>query len=203
VSVGLLVFVFLCMCFELIGVGGLRVACVWWYGWCRPLLPHAVACENSMNPPYLVTFILLKDVLIWKALPCGVYGSRDNLCILRAGGLYALAGFSVSTFSGGGLVKISVSVVSCGNTPLAGGTLATARRHGNNAVRGFNNGLVRACVLYGGGVMILPISYLCRDDRCSRVIFEVLPSNFYKIFLCIRVTPPQKGGTFNHDILSS
>lgn len=65
------------------------------------LFPHAVACENSMHPPYLVTFILLKDVLIWKALPCGVYGSRDSPCILRAGGLYTLAGFSVPTFSGG------------------------------------------------------------------------------------------------------
>lgn len=65
------------------------------------LFPHAVACENSTNPPYLVTFILLKDALIWKALPCGVYGSRDSPCILRAGGLYTLAGFSVPTFSAG------------------------------------------------------------------------------------------------------
>ena len=62
------------------------------------LFPHAVACENSTNPPYLVTFILLKDALIWKALPCGVYGSRDSPCILRAGGLYTLAGFSVPIF---------------------------------------------------------------------------------------------------------
>ena len=74
--------------------------------------------------------------------------------------------------------------------PQASIALVVTRRHGNNAARGFSNGLVRVCVLYGGGAMVLSISYLCRDDRCSRVIFKVLPSNFYKMFLCIRTTPP-------------
>ena len=114
--------------------------------------------------------------------------SCDSLLILQAGGLYTSAGFSVPTFRGG--TSEDKPQPSLAVNLMASSALVVARRYGNNAVRGFSNGLVRTCVLYGGGVMILPISYLCRDDRCSRVIFEVLPSNFYKIFLCIRVTPP-------------
>lgn len=78
---------------------------------------------------YLFSF---EDILIWKAPPCGVYGSRDSLRILQAGGVYTLAGFSVPTFSGEGLVKINILTFYT-VTPQVSIALVVTRRHGNNA----------------------------------------------------------------------
>ena len=62
-------------------------------------------------------------------------------CTPRRGFLYPL--------SGAGLVMIgSLSFLAV--IPLVSSALVAIRRHGNNTVRGFSNGLVRTCVLYGG-----------------------------------------------------
>lgn len=72
------------------------------YYWCWFTIVSSCCLHVGTNEsPYLVTFILLKDIFIWKAPPCGVYGSRVSLLILRAGGLYTQAGFSVPAFRGG------------------------------------------------------------------------------------------------------
>lgn len=96
------------------------------------LFPHAVACGSKGISllGYLYSFkgySYMESPAMWGVRFSG------NLLILRAGGLHTLAGFSVPTFKGEGLVKISVPAVSGESTPLVGGTLATARRRGNKA----------------------------------------------------------------------